>query len=327
MTEIDIATLNLRYSNVSKLSESLQAPICFFDTETTALRGMSNFGIAEIAAVGISEKGILFARNDYINPEASFTPEALAVNKIDPAVLVDKEKWGDQYAAYFYELSENYWMVGFNNVPYDNPVIKDMNAKYSKPIPSFSKTFDIRPLFLHFTCATSLNGKLEDIARRLNCYRESHRALNDTLMTIEILDILIQVYGLEAISEFILTDKKSKLISPMNVAKYVAYRYSKTEKAVPVEQIAKKFKKDGPPTFAAVCTAIDERLLNPELVEQPQMQQIIAPALEVMPQKIKNAGNIMEVYNFLRTKEVLFDPVQVRVALLKKGISWKSLKP
>lgn len=317
------------FENVAALARKLGKPIMVYDLEATTFRGQPNFGITEVWCFVVSTQGPGVSFGSLINPEREISREAQRVTGISQKMVENEPTWGVRFAEFFHRAASGQcYVVGFNNQTFDNPAVKDMNARYGQPIEDFELTFDIRQLHLTLSASKSKAGTLTAIANAYGVLPRgnAHRAEADVLMTLELLNQVIEVYGLEAVANLILNPPvgaKTKL-SALAIAKYV-----KNKKKVSVTGLMDVFKKPRHEVSFEVSKAIDERLVDPLMFEDPRAQAWLDQALASVPVHLLEEGKLKPLFDALSDEGAppSVDYVQLRISLLQAGLSWASLKP
>lgn len=318
-----------QFNAVADLAKRLSRHIAVYDLETTALRGHANFGITEVCCFVVAPTGTGVEMSSLINPEQRIGTRALELTGITQKMVNDKETWGLKYAALFKRMGEGEcWVCGFNNGTFDNPAVLEMNALYGKPFEKFERTFDVRRLHLKLSGAKSQAGSLKVIAQMYDVFPRGnlHRATADVYLTLELLNAMVELYGLEAVVSLV-EDKPDgaldKLSTPA-VAKFV-----RSKKSVSVEELAARFKKDPKIVSFEVSKAIDERLVNPEIFAIATAQEWLNEALHSVEAEVLMQGKLKPIMEHLTASSASsdIDYVQLRIALLTAGVSWSSLKP
>ena len=321
---------DFNFNYVTELVRRLDRPIAFFDLETTTFRGRANFAIMECAVfvATLAGPGVILA--DLINPEREISSDAARLTGITRSMVAGKETWGARYAGLFCKLAQECWVTGFNNSTFDQPTVIEMNARYGQPLEGgFAFSFDVRRLFLTLSAAKSQKGSLAEVAAALGVVpREGlHRAEADIVLTVEVLNRIIEVYGLDAVHDQIVgkVDIKAKdVLSAKAIAKYV-----KGKQQVSMQVLCDRFQKTVRDISYEVGKAIDERLVDPDVFAHAPVQAWLDEALLEASTQLLDAGKLKPVYEALlpEAQGMPLDYIQLRIAMLRHGRSWASLKP
>lgn len=320
---------SLVFHHVTDLARRLGGNITVFDLETTTFRGRSNFGIMEVACFTVLPDGRGMKYGSLINPERDVSPEASALTGLKNRDLIHAETWGKRYAQLFVRLAADHWITGFNNQAFDCHAVKDMNKRYGHPIEEFEKSFDVMRLHKALSGTKSRKGNLEETAALYGVKPRGalHRAHADVALTLELLNALIELYGLDAVAELILPKQEGAFdrLTAQAVAKYV-----KSKKTVSLEQLAQDFGKEPLAASFEVSKAIDERLVDANVFAVQESQAWLDEALLEIDTDVLLGGRLRPLHDTLLARaprKELVDYVQLRVALLRAGLQWASLKP
>lgn len=324
-----MSDIQYSYHNVTNLARRLGGHVALFDLETTTFRGRANFGIMEVAVAVITMQGDLLTLQALINPERNIDPTASAITGLTQKDVAGAELWGDRYAALFAKMAKEQWVGGFNNHTFDQPAVIDMNARYGQKFEKFEKSFDVRNLHLDLSNSKSRKGNLLETAALYGVTPRGalHRAKADTILTMELLDGIIALYGLDAVCDRIQPKPEGAfdVLSAKSVAKYV-----KSKASVTVPQLAKAFGKDVGTAAFEVGKAIDERLVSPEVFAVQSAQEWLDAALVEVDAQLLSQGKLKPLHDVLVKSQPevgMVDYVQLRIALLRAGVPWASLKP
>lgn len=315
-----------RFSFVARLAHNLGKPIAVFDLETTTLRGRPNFAITEVACFVVTPQGPGVMVSDLINPERRIDPEAQRLTGITADMVRDKEPWGTRYAGLFVHLSKTCWMSGFNNSSFDEPAVREMNERYGQPIGEFEHSFDVRNLFLRLCPTGNRKGRLPEVAAAFGIAARSalHRASADVVLTLETLDAMVELYGVEVVSAQVRSPGSSRVATADGIA-----RYSK-ERAQPRidELLARYTQSTETQVLYEIGKAIDERLVDPRLFADESAQQWLDLALADVDPGLIAQGRLKPLLQEVGgAEDIRIDYVQLRIALLNRGHTWASLKP
>ncbi len=317
------------FYRVAELAQRLNRHIAVYDLEATTFRGRPNFGITEVWCLVVTPQGPGVSFGGLVNPERSIDAKVRELNGITQDMVRNQEVWGERYADLFHKFaSGQVWVCGFNNSTFDNPAVKEINARYGKPFETFERTFDVRRLHLKLSNAESQAGSLEETAASYGVRARGnlHRAEADVILTVELLHAIIELYGLDAVLNLIeskpagATDK----LSAAAIAKYV-----RTRPALTLEQLAKAFKKDTRSVSFELGKAIDERLVDAKVFANASAQQWLEQALPAVAFDLLDQGKLKPIYDALAAEGAPSDVdyVQLRIAMLNAGLAWTSLKP
>lgn len=316
------------FHRVAELAARLGKPILVYDLEATTFRGQSNFGITEVSCYLVHPEGPALAFGSLVNPERSISPEASRLTGITQAMVAKEEHWGVRYAKTFRQFAEgSCYVTGFNNSTFDNHAVKDMGERYGEPFESFVHTFDVRRLHLKLTQAKTSGGNLLEVAELygLKPSGDLHRAEADTVLTLELLNAIIETFGVEAVAALIedkptgATDK----LSAAAIAKYVRSRERMT-----VEDLAKAFKKSSRDVSFELGKALDDRLVAPQVFACQTTQEWLAQTLPELPEQLLAQGKLKPLLDacMARSAPKQLDYIQLRIGLLEAGLSWGTLK-
>lgn len=328
-TETNQVGESLAFHHVADLARRLGGYITIYDLETTTFRGFSNFGIMEVSCFTVMPDGRGMKYGSLINPERNISPEASAVTGLTDRDVIKAETWGKRYAELFVRLANDHWLGGFNNQTFDNHAVKDMNKRYGHPIEEFKKTFDVLRLHKALSGTKSRRGNLAEVAELYGVKPRGalHRAAADVALTLETLNAIIELYGIDAVVEQIQPKQDGAFdrLTAQAVAKYV-----KSKKSVSLEQLAKDFGKETQAASFEVSKAIDERLVDPNVFAVQEAQDWLSEALLEVESELLLAGRLRPLHDALLAQgpdKNLLDYVQLRVALVRAGLAWASLKP
>ncbi|VTU41768.1 MULTISPECIES: 3'-5' exonuclease [unclassified Variovorax] len=236
--------MEISFNHVIKLAARLGRSIHIFDLECTTFRGMANFGITEVAGFRVwpdKDSGAIYSH--LINPEREISREAQKLTGITQSMVADKELWGARYAADYRRMAGDTWLTGYNIKTFDLHAVKDMNERYGFPIDEFKFVFDVRDLHLNLSCAENKKGTLVEVAAMYGVTPKgaAHRAKADVILTVETLDKIIDLYGMQAVLDRILpkADGAYDKLTAQAIAKFVK---NKTQVSLP--QLAKAFVTD-----------------------------------------------------------------------------------
>lgn len=329
MTDID--SESLVFYHVAELARRLGGHITIYDLETTTFRGRPNFGIMEVACFMVTPQGPGLAFDSLINPERSIEPKVSELTGLTNRDVMRAETWGKRYASLFARMAKEQWVAGFNNKTFDNPAVIDMSVRYGPKIERFEKTFDVRELHLTLSASKSRKGNLEETAALYGVFPRGHlhRAKADVALTLELLNAIIDVYGLDAVCELILP-KAADAYDRLTAQAIARYVKSSKRQSVTLEALSQAFGKDVSTVSFELGKAIDERLVDPEVFAHSDAQAWLEQALLEVNTEVLTAGKLKPLHDALAADAQaagLLDYVQLRVALLRAGLDWASLKP
>lgn len=321
---------SLRFAWLAELARRLERPILVFDLESTTFRGRANFGITEIACLVFTPKGHALSMGTLINPERTIDAKVVELNGITQADVRSAENWGVRYSKFFATQAVDMWVCGYNSDTFDVPAVKDMGTRYGHPVVDFPYSFDVRKLHLILSGAKSRKGKLNEVAAMYNVHPDGklHRATADTFLTADLLNAIIQTHGIEAVLEQILPKEEAAFdkLTAAAIARYV----QKAKGPVTVEALASAFAKEPSQVTFELGKAMDERLLDPRVFESQSAQQWLDDALPEVDTDLLSGGRLRPLHDALLQQSPppgALDYVQLRIALLRAGLSWNSLKP
>jgi DNA polymerase III epsilon subunit-like protein len=327
MSAIDYSSLE--FHHVTDLANKLGAPIMVFDLEATTFRGRPNFGITEVACFMATLKGPGVWFESLINPERPIDYRAAELTGLTDAMVRNEQTWGVRFASLFKQLAQEVWVTGYNCNTFDLPAVIEVNARYGVPFEKFERSFDVRELHLKLSGSKSRKGKLAEVAALYGVFPKGdlHRASADTVLTLETLNAIIDLYGLDAVANLILP-KPDGAVDKMTTQAVV--RYVKSRKQATLAQMAADFAKDLRATSFELGKAIDERLVDAEVFASAPAQDWLQSALVELELDVLEDGRLRSMYEALQStcpEPEMLDYVQLRVALLRAGFAWKSLKP
>lgn len=337
--------LRLRCNNVSRLSTLLESPILLYDLESTGLPQQGEVGITEFAGIALLPNGAVLVYGSLINPERPISADASRITGITQAMVNDKENWGVRYASNIQQLEEaGTYFVGYNNLRFDNNLLREQGNRYGKPC-KLDKSFDVRALHLTLL-QKSLNskGKLTEVAQYYGVtpHGDAHRAQADTIMTLEILDVIIEVFGMDAVINYIKVESLkqaaklaedpeevetinveiSKVVNKKNIEAYFR-KYPEAS----LEQCAQFFEKPVDKINFDVSACIDERLVSAVGLRDEELQAKLAAAIQIAPPEVIKEKKLKAWKDFFQLQALFPDYIQIRLALLDANLSWASLKP
>jgi len=324
-------TLSIELPQVVSLAQALGKPICGYDLETTTFRGRSNFAIMEVFALVVRpDAPHLKSFGGLVDPERAVDLTVQELTGVRPAMLKGQPTWGERYASLFQKAAAgNCWLAGYNNKTFDNHALKDMGERYGLPIAEIALSFDVRQLYLGLSAKKDRSGKLGEVAQELGVARPSqlHRAQADVVLTMLILERLLDLYGQPAVCALVLP-KPPKAKDRLSAAALA--RYCKQKRGVTVQGLAQAFKQPERLVSFEMAKALDERLVDPDVLRDPQAQGWLQQALEQATPSLLTAGmRLKPLFEQLSLQKppASVDYLQLRVALMQRGVRWASLKP
>lgn len=327
MSTIDHSSLV--FNHVTALAVRLGAPILVFDLEGTTFPGRDNFAITEVACFIAMPEGPGVAFDSLFNPERPIDPRASELTGLTNAMLRGKPTWGQSYAQLFARMAKDLWVTGFNNTTCDCPAVIQMNRRYGVPLERFDRTFDVRELHLKLSGSKTRRGKLIEVAEIYGVKPKGnlHRAEADTVLTLETLNAIIGLYGLDSVCNLILPAPEGAVDKLTTQA---VVRYVKSRKRVDVQELAKEFRQDHALVCFEVSKAIDERLVDADKFVDEAAQLWLQGALVELDLDVLSDGRLTVMHAALERDcptPAFLNHVQLRIALLRAGMSWNSLKP
>lgn len=317
------------FTLVSELAHRLGKHVAIYDLEGTTFRGVPDFGITEVACfvVAPTGPGVLFS--SLIDPERPISKDAQRITGISQDMVRGQQTWGVRYAKLFADMAAGQtWLGGFNNVTFDNPAVQEMGERYGVPIPDFKHTFDVRRLHLKLSGAKSQRGTLSQVAQAygVTARGDLHRAVADVILTLELFNGVLETYGLEAVMNQLQPapeGARDKLSSGALV------KYVRSRRALTVAQAAEAFHSNPQQISFEIGKCIDERMLDPEVFSAEAAQEWLRDALVELPPSVLEEGKLRPMFDSLKESGLpdSVDYIQLRIALLRQGLAWTSLKP
>lgn len=324
--------LEINFHRIVQLVKHLGRHMTFFDLETTTFRGQDEFGITEVCCFTVAPDGTGVIHTQLINPERKISAKAREITGITQHMVKDQETWGKRYAGLFAELATSKWVAGYNVKSFDCPAVKDMNARYGKPIEEFKFVLDV--LVLHRNLSAP-SGKRESSLANVAAYyglkpaAGLHRAMADVVLTVEVFNTMLDAYGMDAILARILPKPEGAYdkLTAQTIARYVK---GKTPGSVTLADVAKAFKVEERKVNFELGRAIDELLVDPQVFADADTQAWLLDALMEVSTDALNEGKLKPIYDALvpmKPEGVPFDYVQLRVGLNEAGFKWSTRKP
>lgn len=321
----------IKYDHVQTLVCELNQPLCLYDLETTTFRGRPTFAIMEVAAVLLHpDARPLKMVGSLVNPERPIDPQVQNLTGIRPSMVANQPHWGVRYASLFHRMVElGFWFAGYNNRTFDNHALRDMGERYARPLPVLEQTFDVRQLYLALSASEKKSGKLDEVAKAygVRAQGDLHRAQADAVLTLELLNALIEVYGMPAVLAQVLPkpQRAAEKLSASKIAARVKKRGVQS-----LAELVQAFRQDAAAVSFEVAKAIDERLLDPQaLADAPTVKWLQDKLPQLDPSLTQGAIRLKPVYDVLKSMEppAAFDYIQLRAGLASLNKSWLTLKP
>ena len=177
-----------------------QVEFIIFDTETTGLEPESGDRIVEIAAIKFKGEKEIATFQSLINPHRPITQAAFQVNKITPQMLQDAPAI-DKVLPQFLGFIQNSCVCSYN-ATFDLEFLHNESRLLGKEIPKDIVVVDILKM------AKRLLPNLERyalwyVADRLGIStQQSHRALSDVKLTLEVFNKLKVIFNTKGIFDF-----------------------------------------------------------------------------------------------------------------------------
>lgn len=321
----------IKYDHVQALVSQLNQPLCLYDLETTTFRGRQNFAIMEVAAVLMyPDERPLKLIGGLVNPQRPIDPQVQQLTGIRQPMVAQQPHWGERYAPLFLRMVESgFWFAGYNNRTFDNHALKDMGERYAHPLPAIERTFDVRLLYLALSASQKKSGKLDEVANAYGVQAQGslHRAQADTVLTLELLNALIEVYGMPAVLAQVLPkpERAADKLSASKIANRVKKRGVQT-----LAELVQAFRQDAAAVSFEVAKAIDERLLDPQaLADAPTVTWLQSKLPLLDPALTQGAVRLKPLFDALKELQppAAFDYIQLRAGLASMNKSWLTLKP
>lgn len=340
------------FNHVIALAQRLERHILVYDLEATTFRGRPNFGITEVSCFVVSPAGAGVTFGDLIDPERSIEPRVEVLTGITHEMVKGQQTWGAKYAALFTRLAAGEcWVCGFNNSTFDDPAVLDMNRRYGQPTDEFMRTFDVRRLHLRLSGAKGSAGTLAVIAALYGVTPRGalHRAAADVALTLELLNAVIAKYGVEAVVQAVLTPKASPAkpagakaaavgaspspspppVAPRERPLHPLVQATAGKEFVTLPELATAMNKELRAVSFEVGKAIDERLIDPRVFANATAQDWLEQAFLALEPQVLTQGKLKPVLDGLSALNPAepVDYVQLRIGMLRAGLSWSSLSP
>lgn len=321
--------LHVRIKNVLELATRLGRHVTIYDLEGTGFRG-PRFGITEVACFTVAPNatsGALYGH--LINPEETITPQAVKITGITQAMVSGAELWSLRYAALFKQMAASHWVGGFNCKSFDFHAVIDMNAKYGMPFEKFAYGFDVMTLHHQLAASKTRAGNLVEIAALYGIKPQGtlHRATADTILTVELLDAIIETFGIDAVLTRLLPKQQGAVdkLTAQAIAKY-----AKGKPLVTLDDLTTAFAADESKVSYVLGQAIDENLVDPKVFAAADVQSWLTEAFINVDGNLLMQGKLKPLYERLsegKPESIRLDYVQLRVAMHLAELPWSSRKP
>lgn len=188
--------IELNVPLLKTLARMLNKTLTTYDLETTNLVGVKTFGITDVAAVHIHPNGTCTQQSTLIDPENPISEEASKVTGLTQDMVTGQPTWPAEAMPEFTRWMKDHIMLGFNNIAFDNPGVISQNTRYGEPGTKYEDSRDVRSMYRIMT--GSGKGKLVDAAERYGINAEgAHRAIFDVVMTVKVLEGMLEEYGMD----------------------------------------------------------------------------------------------------------------------------------
>lgn len=188
--------IELNVPLLKTLARMLNKTLTTYDLETTNLVGVKTFGITDVAAVHIHPNGTCTQQSTLIDPENPISDEASRVTGLTQDMVTGQPIWSAEAMPEFTNWMQNHIMLGFNNIAFDNPGVISQNTRYGVVGVKYEDSRDVRSMYRIMTGAGK--GKLVDAAERYGINADSaHRAIFDVVMTVKVLEGMLEEYGMD----------------------------------------------------------------------------------------------------------------------------------
>lgn len=174
-------------SSTALLSKITQAPLLFFDTETTGLYPERGDRICEIALVRTVNGQVERTYDTLVYPEREIPADASRVSGITDAMVWGKPRFAD-IAPTILEMAAGAVLVA-HNAPFDLSFLLVQFQEAGIAMPT-NLVLDTLPLARK--CYKLGDYSLGGLAQALRIQKETaHRALGDTLMTVRVFQAML----------------------------------------------------------------------------------------------------------------------------------------
>ena len=188
--------IELNVPLLKTLARMLNKTLTTYDLETTNLVGVKTFGITDVAAVHIHPNGTCTQQSTLIDPENPISEEASKVTGLTQEMVTGQPIWSAEALPEFIRWMKDHIMLGFNNIAFDNPGVISQNTRYGSPDTKYEDSRDVRSMYRIMT--GSGKGRLVDAAERYGINAEgAHRAIFDVVMTVKVLEGMLEEYGMD----------------------------------------------------------------------------------------------------------------------------------
>lgn len=188
--------IELNVPLLKTIARMLNKTLTTYDLETTNLVGVKTFGITDVAAVHIHPDGTCTQQSTLIDPENPISEEASKVTGLTQEMVTGQPTWAAEAMPLFTQWMKNNVMLGFNNIAFDNPGVMSQNTRYGAADTKYEDSRDVRSMYRILT--NSGKGKLVDAAERYGVNPEgAHRAIFDVVMTVKVLEGMLEEYGMD----------------------------------------------------------------------------------------------------------------------------------
>ncbi|MFN3196903.1 MAG: exonuclease domain-containing protein [Bradymonadia bacterium] len=179
---------------VTALCQATGRILAMFDLETAGGPNHED-GIVEIHIFFVSPKtGALREAGGLVNPERPISPMAMRVHGIRDHQVRHCPNWL-HWAPFMHDVAAHHLVSGYNVKGFDCRKVLTQNARYGHEETVFAQTLDTMHLA---RTARTPKGGLGAAARALEVPGpHAHRARDDALMTLLVLDRLLTIYGLD----------------------------------------------------------------------------------------------------------------------------------
>lgn len=196
MPQFILEPIDIHAPTLTSLARRLNKTLTVYDLETTNLVGVKTFGITDVAAVHIRPDGSFMQQSTLIDPENPISSEASKVTGLTQDMVDGQPRWCDEAMPLFMNWMSNHVMIGFNNIAFDNPGVISQNIRYGGGVVEYADSRDVRSMYRILT--SSGKGKLIDAAERYNINSDgAHRAIFDVIMTVKVLEGMLNEYGVD----------------------------------------------------------------------------------------------------------------------------------
>lgn len=314
--------MGIRCEFIVKLAKELGRPVTIYDLETTGLPQQGPVGIVEVACATVLPNGQAFIYDSLIKPDVKFTAKAQEITGITMAMVQNAEPWTKRYAQHFQEMAKSHLMIGFNNETFDDKVINAVGLRLGMPA-TIEKSADVRKLYLRLTEQKgNAAGKLMDVAAYYGVTPQGayHRAKADVTATMEILDVMLEIYGMDRVISLI--EKEKVPLEPKSIKAFCEKNPEGT-----FDELVQFLGKKPEAISFELGAAIDERFVDGmQFADKSMIEQLVVATFEA-PENVLKEKKLKVWKNYFQLRALDPSYVEIRVALLQAGIEWSSLKP